>query len=79
MFSSGLEILETLSYNVPDSGSTGYEVRVILDVLTLHDPNGIRPKDPHLTILEFSYRSNDTILTDPANPEVVSWIAIDGG
>ncbi len=79
LFSKGLEILETLSYNVPDSGSTGYEVRVILDVLTFHDPNGSRPKDPHLTILEFSYRSNDTILTDPANPEVVSWIAIDGG
>jgi len=65
------------SYNVPSSGSVGYDVQIT--VLTLSNRDG-NPRDvPHLLIHEFEYRSGDTILSDPSNPEIVSWIAIDGG
>lgn len=71
--------METLTYNVPDSGGVGYEVRVVLDQLSTRDNDNSKEETPHITIYEFYHRSGDTVLSDPSNPEVVSWIAIDGG
>ena len=69
--------ITNFSYNVPSSGDVGYDVQVTVTKL---DNQGNEPREtPHLTIHEFEYRSGDTILSDPANPEIVSWIAIDGG
>ncbi len=72
-----LDVLDTLTYSVPSSGSVGYEVRVTLDLLD--DAANNRREEPYFRIYEFFYRSGDTILSDPSDPEIVSWIAIDGG
>lgn len=73
-----LEFDQRFTYNVPTSGASAYQVRVLLSELSDWIPSG-ETRVPHLTLSEFSYRSEDTILSDPANPEIVSWIAIDGG
>lgn len=73
-----LEFDQKFTYNVPSSGAIAYQVRVLLSELSDWIPSG-ETRVPHLTLSEFTYRSEDTILSDPNNPEVVSWIAIDGG
>ena len=74
-----LEFTKTLTYNVPNSGTEGYEVRVTLVKLSANAGGGSAPGEARLTINEFKHRSGDTILSDPDKPEIVSWIAIDGG
>lgn len=72
-----LDVLDTLTYSVPHSGAQGYQVRITLDLLD--DAITNRREEQYFRIYEFFSRSSDTILSDPANPEIVSWIAIDGG